>query len=157
MNTLVVYSTKHGATRQYAEDLARELPGQVTVVDLKAETTVDVSPYDTVVIGGCIYFGQVQKELKEFCANNSETLRHKRLALFTCGWFYDQQPELRLQTAFPAELLASATVKESLGGKMDPSRMNFMEKLVTRMVSGKLQSESRYSAEGIKRFAQALK
>ncbi|HEY3314540.1 MAG TPA: flavodoxin domain-containing protein [Bacillota bacterium] len=73
MKTVVVYSTKHGATRRYAETLARELPGEVTLVNLRENPNVDLSPYEQVVIGACIYVGQVRKEVKDFCARNLET------------------------------------------------------------------------------------
>jgi menaquinone-dependent protoporphyrinogen IX oxidase len=44
MNTLIVYASKHGATRTYAEKLAELLPDQVTVVDLKQNPGVDLTP-----------------------------------------------------------------------------------------------------------------
>ena len=37
MQILIAYSTKRGATREYAEGLARELSGQVTLVDLRTD------------------------------------------------------------------------------------------------------------------------
>lgn len=157
MRTLIAYATKHGATQEYAESLAQELSGQVTLLDLRKDVSFDLASFEQVVIGGAIYYGQVQKELRDFCARNLEALRQKRLGLFTCGWFYDQQPEQRLQAAFPRELLDVAVVKESLGGKMNPAKLNFFERLITKMVAGSTAPGSRYSQEAIQRFAQPLK
>ncbi|MFZ5924084.1 MAG: flavodoxin domain-containing protein [Bacillota bacterium] len=157
MQTLIAYSTRHGATREYAEGLARELPGQVTLVDLRENPGFDVSPFEQVVIGGAIYAGKVQKEVRDFCARNLDALRQKRLGLFICCWFQGQQAEQQLQGAFPRELLDSAVVKESLGGKVNPAELNFLERLITRAVAGVKESCSRYSEEAVRRFAQALK
>ncbi|MGE5623740.1 MAG: flavodoxin domain-containing protein [Methanocella sp.] len=155
MKTLVAYATNHGATKDYAEALARELPGEVTLVDLKAKPDCDLAPFDTVVLGAAIYAGQAPKALREFCARNLEALKQKRLGLFICCWFVDQA-EKELQAAFPAELLGTAVAKEAFGGRIDLARLTFFERLISKVVGVK-ESCSRYSEDAARSFAQALK
>lgn len=123
MKTLIAYATKHGATRQYAEQLAGQLPGETTLVDLKKDPGVDVSVFDTVIVGGAVYFGKVQKEVRDFCVRNLALLRNKRLGLFICCLFDGQQAERQLQTAFPGELLEAALVKDAFGGRVNPAEL----------------------------------
>ncbi|MBE3577025.1 MAG: flavodoxin domain-containing protein [Limnochordales bacterium] len=160
MKTLIVYASKHGATRQYAELLAGQLPGETRLVDLKKDPGVDVSPFDTVVVGGAVYFGQVQKEVREFCARNLATLRQKRLGLFICCLFGGQEAAKQLQAAFPAELLATALVKDAFGGRLDESQLSFSERLITRMIvrsAGIGQDGSAPTfTETVARFAERL-
>lgn len=155
MRTLIVYSTKHGATRKYAEALARELPGEVTLVDLRKDPGCDVSLYETVVIGGAIYYGQVQKELREFCLRHLEALRQKRLGLFTCCLLEGERDEQQLQGAFPGELRDAALARKAFGGVLDLTGLSFVERLITRVV-GLKESVTHYSKEAARQFAQAL-
>jgi menaquinone-dependent protoporphyrinogen oxidase len=160
VKTLIAYATKHGATRQYAEQLAGQLPGETTLVDLKKDPGVDVSVFDTVIVGGAVYFGQVQKEVRDFCVRNLALLRNKRLGLFICCLFDGQQAERQLQTAFPGELLEAALVKDAFGGRVNPAELTFAERLVTRVVArgtGMPEKCSRYSEDAIRRFARVLK
>jgi menaquinone-dependent protoporphyrinogen oxidase len=155
MRTLIAYSTKHGATRRYAEVLAKELPGPVTLVDLAKDPGVDVSPFEQVVVGGAVYAGQVRRELKEFCARNLEVLKQKRLGLFIACWF-QEQAERQLEAAYPPELLGSAVAKEALGGEINLPELTFFERLMSKVVGVK-ESCSRYSEESAREFARALR
>lgn len=156
MNTLIAYSTKHGATRRYAEELAGRLNGPVTVVDLRKEPGVDVSPFEQVVIGSCIYAGRVPKEAHDFCTRNLDALRQKRLGLFACGWQEGEGAKQQLWAAFPAELLSSAAVADSLGGDMNLEAMNFLERFAARVIAKVKESASHYSEELVSRFAESL-
>lgn len=159
MKTLIAYASKHGATRQYAELLAGQLPGETKLVDLKKDPGVDVSLFDTVIVGGAVYFGQVQKEVREFCAHNLAILRNMRLGLFICCLFDGQEAAKQLQAAFPAELLDTALVKDASGGRLDVAQLSFSERLVTRMVvrsTGIGQGNASTFSETVRRFAERL-
>lgn len=155
MNTLIAYATKHGATRDYAETLAKELPGAITLRDLRKDPNLDLTPFDTVVLGTAIYGGQAPKELREFATRNLEALKQRRLGLFICCWFVDQA-ERELQAAFPAELLSVAADTEALGGRIDLAKLSLFERLISKVVGVK-ENCSRYSEDSCRSFAQALK
>lgn len=157
MNTLIAYSTKHGATRKNAEALAKELPGPVTLVNLKSEPEIDISPFDTVIIGAGVYAGQAGKEVGGFCARNLEALKAKRLGLFICCWSEGEQAQQQLQSVFPGELLESAVVRDVLGGELNLTDMNLLERLIVRMIVKETKNASHFSQEAVRRFARPLK
>ena len=101
MRTLIAYTTRHGTTLRYAEAMARALSGEVVLTDLRQEPAVDISPFDTVVIGGAVYFGNVSPLLKEFCLSNIEELKRKNLGLFVCCCLDGEQAEKQMQAAYP--------------------------------------------------------
>jgi menaquinone-dependent protoporphyrinogen oxidase len=155
MNTLIVYASKHGATRTYAEKLAELLPDQVTVVDLKQNPGVDLTPYEQIIIGSAIYTGMAQKEVRTFCAKNLEQLKRKRLGLFICCLFDGQQGEQELEQAFPAELRTSALAVQRLSGNIDLAGLNFLERQMSRLVGVKASTFG-YSEQAVHTFAEAL-
>lgn len=140
MSTLIIYATKHGAARKCAENLSQKITGTVDLYNLKTETIPDLTPYEKVIIGGSIYAGTMHKEIKEFCTKNFNTLKEKKIGLFICC-MNKKASEMQLNNAFPKELLEQATAKMSFGGEFRFSEMNFMEKLITKMVSKVLSKE----------------
>lgn len=168
MSTLIIYSTKHGAAGKCALMLSKKISGQVDVHNLKEADAPDLARYEKVVIGGSIYMGRVQKEVSQFCSQNLETLRNKKLGFFLCCMFKDNL-EAQLNTNFPSELLERACAKESFGAEMRFSDMNFGEKLITKLVSKTIAKNdpkapsvdmksdmSMICEEAIDRFAQQM-
>ncbi|WHH57137.1 flavodoxin domain-containing protein [Petroclostridium sp. X23] len=134
MNTLIVYGTKHGTTEKCASLLSKKLNGKVDLHNLKTAGIPDIAPYDKVIIGGSIYAGRIQKEISQFCTQNLNAFKNKKMGLFICAMFKDNA-EAQLKNSFPEELLNAACAKECFGGEMKFSVMSFGEKFITKMVS----------------------
>lgn len=70
----VVYKSKHGSTKQYAEWIAEEVGADLFNADTCKGS--DMSDYDTIVFGGCIHAGGLQgieflrKNMKTFCVKD---------------------------------------------------------------------------------------
>jgi len=70
----VVYKSKHGSTKQYAQWIAEETGADLFDADTCKGS--DVSDYDTIVFGGCIHGGGIQgidflkKNMKTFCVKD---------------------------------------------------------------------------------------
>lgn len=83
---LVTYASKHGATREIAERIAKVLTEKgVTCTSLPAERVDDVATYDAVVAGSAVYIGKMRKEMRRFLAANENVLNAKPLWLFVSG------------------------------------------------------------------------
>ncbi|NLY38245.1 MAG: hypothetical protein GX044_02975 [Firmicutes bacterium] len=65
METLIAYSTRYGCVEKCAKMLAEKLDGKVTLVNL-LKMRVDPAPYERVIVGGSIYIGKIQKEVRDF-------------------------------------------------------------------------------------------
>lgn len=127
MKTLILYTTKHGTTTKCAELLAKKFPGQVDVMKL-SDNHPELTGYDTVILGGSIYAGKIQKDMKAFCSSYIDTLKRKRLGLFICCMSAAQADD-ELKASFPAELVAHATATARLGGGFKFKEIGFFEKM----------------------------
>lgn len=77
----VVYQSKYGATRKYAEWIVGELSCDLFEgKDIKAG---DLLPYDTIILGGGLYAGGVNGI--KLLTKNFSKFSDKNLILFTCG------------------------------------------------------------------------
>lgn len=81
MNTIVIYKSKYGSTRAYAEWIAEEL-------DCKAVDSADIKPddlvkYDTIVYGGGLYAEMIAGI--SLITKNPDKLADKKIAVFSTG------------------------------------------------------------------------
>jgi menaquinone-dependent protoporphyrinogen oxidase len=155
MKTLIVYASKHGSTRRYAEKLAELLPG-ADLSDLKKDMTPALDAFDTVIVGGSIHAGMVQKAVRRFCVRNGAVLAQKKLGLFISCMEEGEKARLQLKKAFPAELAARAAAVAFFGGAFDFEKMNPIERTIVRKVSGMKESISRFDEAAARDFARRL-
>jgi len=105
--TLVLYTTKHGATQRYAQRIATPLDGLVKEAAYakleKAKT------YDAIVIGCPVYMDKIKG--LDFFADHAKDLLDKRLVLFTCGLNDPAEPDVKEKL--------EAQLKEKLGDALD--------------------------------------
>lgn len=60
MATIIVYATKFSSTEKCARKIAEKLLSEVEVINLKSNPKVNLSKYDTVIIGGPIMVGEYE-------------------------------------------------------------------------------------------------
>ena len=101
--TLVLYTTRHGATQRYAERIAEPLDA---LVKEAAYARIDrAKTYDAIVMGCCVYGGKIKG--LDFFARHAGELADKRLVLYTCGLYDPAQDEVRGKL--------DAQIREALG------------------------------------------
>ncbi len=165
MKVLIAYGTKYGCTEKCAKLLAEKTSGEVRLCNLKETKKIQLSQYDKIIIGGSMYGGRIQKEVKEFCTQNLELLSKKQLGLFVCGMLMKKAQE-QLNASFPTELLEKAVAKDFFGGEFKFKDMNAMERFIVKMVAKsdkdlpnidtKQNTLSAIAMEKIDRFAEIM-
>ena len=157
MKTLIVYSSKHGTTEKAANILKSKITGEVDVVNIMLIAPTSLEKYDTIILGGSIYIGKVQKKLTDFITKSLPTLLEKRIGLFLCAGETDETlKEKELISAFPPVLFEHALVKDIFGFEIDISKLNFFEKFIMSKVKKVKTSVSELSEEKIYTFAEKI-
>lgn len=156
MKTIIVYGSKHGTTEKCSKILKCKLNGEIIIVNVKKDNIPDLAQFDNVIIGGSIYMGQIQKEIKHFCLNNINQLKSKNIALFICG-LNDKDIDVQLNNSFPKDLIESAIGIEYFGGEIIFKKMNFFEKLIIKMVTKTGIDTSKLLEENINKLAELIK
>ena len=62
MKTLIVFSSKYGMVERCAKIIAEKLGGAV-LENLRNNSDIKLSDYDTIIIGGSIYSGKIRDEI----------------------------------------------------------------------------------------------
>lgn len=133
---LIVYASKYGCTEKAAMQLKSRLDG-AEVVNLRYAKVPELAAYDTVILGGSIYYGRIRKDMAAFTAKYKQELLEKRLGLFICAGMTGEKGEQELKNAYPEMIYNKALVREVMGDEVYPDRISALDKWVLRVVKGK--------------------
>jgi menaquinone-dependent protoporphyrinogen oxidase len=157
MSYLIVYMSRHGTTAKVVDMLVEKLGQENTrCVNLEQEDAPSLNDFQTIIIGGSVRAGTIQRDLREFCSRNFETLIKKRLGLFMCFMNYDLQ-DVEFEDSFPQDLRAHAVAKGLVGGEFLLERMSMLERLAVKKVKGIEESVSRLDYNAIDEFIRDIK
>lgn len=152
MNTIIIYSSKYGCTADCANILKSKLSNNVLIVDIKDKNSkIELSKFDTVIIGSSIYVGSVSKEIRTFCNDNIELLNKKKVGIFLCCAF-SEQTDKYLASNFPSSLLKSAKSISVFGGEARLEKMKFFDKLIMKSVTKNDYNSLKISQDNINNF-----
>lgn len=146
--TIVLYGSKYGSTKQYAEWIAEELNADLLDVnDAKIQNT---EQYDTIIFGGAVYAGGIKGI--NFIVKNYAQLKNDKLIIFTCG-IADPSVDINRENLIKNVLkkFTKASVDEfalfHLRGAMDYSKMSFLHKTMMSALVKKIKNKSSLTDE----------
>ena len=140
MKAIVIYRSKYGSTKAYAEWIAEELG--CSAKELKSVKIEDLYDYDTIIYGGGLYAEVINGVY--FITKNLEKLKDKKIVVFStgitpldCRDYYDK---LVLEKNFKPEMLGKIKVFNFMG-KMIIDELSFVHrtalKSLKKLMSGK--------------------
>ena len=132
MKKLILYATKYGATAEIARRIAEKF-GDADTHDLKAPVP-DFTEYDCIIIGSSIYAGAFRKEVKNFFAQNEDKLLQKKFGVFASGMSRGDGGKV-FDENVPDKIKQATKATALLGGIFDPSKANFMERLIMKIIT----------------------
>lgn len=153
MNILIAYATRHGSTEKAAKILESKLSGRVTLHNFKRRSSLKLSEFDAIIVGGSIHAGQVQKKIKHFCNKNQKELSQKHLGLYLCC-MDKEQAQMQFEKAYPEELREHATMNGLFGGEFLFDKMNRIEKYIIKKIIKSDENKSEIDTIAIQRFAE---
>ncbi len=151
---VVVYESKYGYTKRYAEWLGEAL--SCPVFERKAFRPRNLSKYETVIYGGGIYAGVISGI--QFLRRNETLLSEKKVLLFTCGLADPDNPDNISNIRSFVEKAFSGKIPEQirlfhLRGGMDYSRLTFVHRsmmsILRKMLLKKADSERSWEGRQI--------
>ncbi len=141
-NILIIYSTTDGQTRKICHRLQQVIEQQkhhVTVLSIHDEPRIDLTSFDTIVIGASIRYGKHSPQIVDFIEKNRPLLESKPNAFFSVN-VVARKPEksrpennpylqrfLKRISWKPGELAVFA-------GKIDYPSYGFFDRLMIRLI-----------------------
>ncbi len=146
MRTLVVYASKHGATRGIAERIAVTLGEAGLQAEARqAAAVANLADWDALVIGSAVYAGRWQKEASHFVRRNRAVLASRPVWLFSSGPLgteaIDAHGHDAKAAAEPKEItelraLIGAQDHRVFFGALDPENLGIAGRLMRKTAAG---------------------
>lgn len=140
MSKIVLYRSKYGSTKKYAEWIASELGCEA--LDAKNIKIDDILQYDTIIYGGGLYAETINGVF--LITKNMEKLQDKKLIVYTTGItplkyreYYDKTV---LEKNFTSEMLKKIDVYNFMG-KMIIDELNFVHKSALKTLKKLMQNK----------------
>lgn len=137
----VVYKSKYGSTKQYAQWISEELDADIFSVEEAGK--VSFSRYDTIIFGGCINAGGIKGI--EFLKKNIKAFSGKRILTFAVGLNVDNEKNMQdcREINFVKKLADIPCF--FLPGAYNPAKVSGFDRklmgVVKKMVSGNADSD----------------
>lgn len=136
---LVAYASKAGSTSEVAQAIGETLRAQGANVDvLQIKHVKDVSAYQAVILGSAIRVGQWLPEAVNFVKTHQAELRQRPTAYFlVSGTLKENTPEVteKVSAALtPVRALLEPTSMGLFAGKMDFSKLSFLDRTIAKAV-----------------------
>jgi len=155
MKTIILYATKHGATREIATRISKHMDS-ATLHDLKQASTPALADFDCVIIGSPLYAGSIRKEARAFLTTHADQLRGKTVGLFLSGMAPTDEQKY-FAGNFSPNILQTAKAARLLGGIFNPQKAGAMAQFIMKAATKQSGYQDTISDEEIEQFAVAMK
>lgn len=159
MKTLIVYASQNGSTADCVEYLQRKLNGDVTTIAVDGKVP-KLNDFDTVIVGGSVHMGKIQRKITAFCKRNRKQLLEKKLGLFVCCYTAESEAGF-INSLYDESLLTHSTITSVFGGEMRYDKLNFAYRKLFESLNkiedfrqGFVEPEINYAE--IERFAEVV-
>ncbi|MCC6944435.1 MAG: flavodoxin domain-containing protein [Thermomicrobiales bacterium] len=137
MSVAIIVASRHGSTREIAEEMARCLRHHGIGSTLyEAGEPVTLRGRTGVIVGSAVYMGRWLKEARTFVDEHQEELRQRPVWLFSSGPVGVNATNQTIDEVMLTELVthSGALGHQTFLGKLDPSQLSRSERLLTRIV-----------------------
>lgn len=133
MRMILLYASKYGAAKELASKIANAT--QAEVMDIKGFHG-SIEDYGDIIFGSSVYAGMMRKEVKKFIKEHEEQLKSKRVFVYLSALNKNDSRKViteNINEAFYEHL----SYVDTLGGILDLSNMNMLEKGIIKMMNKK--------------------
>ena len=157
MKTLVIYSSKYGATEKCATMLKDKLGVDCTLANIALESHPNTDAYETVMIGSSIYAGKMKSDIISFVKNNEVKLKEKNIGLFLCCKDQGSEALSYIGQNMPTWVIEKAFIQSAFGHEINLEKMNFVERNILKMIFKVKESYSKIDENQIDEVVEAIK
>lgn len=155
MKTLIIYATKNGSVKEVANLLKKELKGDVKLLDAHNEKIEDISMFDNILIGSSIYFGQIDRKIKNFIHLHRPEIINRNIGIFLMAGERDTEiMQKQLKDAIPNDIFSKALAVTVIGSEIKLEKFTLLVRLILRYVKKIKSSYKDINKEKIKEFAE---
>ncbi len=129
--TAVIFASKLGSTKKAAHYIAEELGADV--FDLKDQSIIDLSRFGRVIFGSGIYGGKPNKLIVSFVQHNRGQLEGRKVGLFLCCAFRDEEAAAQCERVSKELGIADAVFFSGIRKQLRKGDMPGVDEYISRI------------------------
>lgn len=130
MKTLIIYKSKYGASKQYAEWLHEGLQGS-ELESLDWFETANIRKYDLIIVVSRTYLGDIQA--RKFLEENWAELKLKKVFLLAIGLVFNGEAKKTFER-IPEEIRSSINYLK-VPGRIDEKKLTVADRFIAKVMS----------------------
>ncbi len=155
MNTLIIYATKNGSVAEVAKLISKEINGKVDLINAHENKVEDISSYDNILIGSSVYFGQIDRKIKNFIFLHRPEIMKRKFGIFIMAGEKDEQAmERQLKDTIPNDIYTKANVLSVIGSEIKLNQFSWLVRFILKHVKKIKSSYKNIDSTKIKDFAK---
>ncbi|KKQ11823.1 MAG: flavodoxin domain-containing protein [Candidatus Babeliales bacterium] len=126
MKSLILYKSKYGSSKQYAQWLNQEINSDIFELD----KCPSLENYNVIILGGGVYMGKINGS--DFISKNWDALKNKKVILFSTSGAEPGTPEVMgfYENSLPQEIRTQIRYF-SLSGACSYKDLTFLHKILS--------------------------
>lgn len=134
MKTVIIYKSKYGTTKEYAEYINKNIPGsEISPIESFDINTLD--SYDNIILGSSVYAGMTF--YNKFLLDHWDILKSKKIFVFAVGMLPENHPSSKdAYKQIPVHIRKKIQYIK-LPGRILFHKLNLFEKLIIKMINNK--------------------
>lgn len=133
MMRVIIYKTKHGATRKVGKILSHYL-GDCLLMNIDDIDYPTLQKAETIIVGTPVYYGKLDSDIVSFIKNNQDLLIARDYCLYVIG-ILQSEFMTYVTNAFSFEILKHMKVIAGLGGALYYPDLAISEKMVLQVMN----------------------
>lgn len=127
MKTLIIYKSEHGATKQYAEWIHKDIKNS-DLFEVDEFNILDLNNYTHIIIGSSVYGGKMAT--LPFLTENFEAIKNKKTFFFTVGLIpSSNMMSQKMYEMIPSEIRSKIEYIK-LPGQITYMKPNFLQRWI---------------------------
>ncbi len=131
MKTIILYKTKNGSTKDYAEFIHSKISGSL-LMQIDSFDAARLEDFDTVILGSATYAGKIIA--LDFLIGSWQYMKNKNVILFTVGMMDPMSEASKQSYETIPEHIREKIHYLKVPGRLTSDRLNFLEKLMVKAV-----------------------
>ncbi|MEI7604392.1 MAG: flavodoxin domain-containing protein [bacterium] len=148
MRALIIYKSKYGTAKQYAEWIKEEVEADIFSID--DFNISEIQAYDKIIIVSATYMGVIKAD--KFLIENWNLLKDKKVYLVAVGLVFTEDA-VKTYEQIPAFIRKNIQYIK-IPGKIQYNRLNLFEKIMVKIMKGQnLDKVDRNTIKPVVEFA----
>ena len=155
MKTLIIFQTKYGSTRQYAEWIQTDLKADLENVNNADK--IDFSKYDRIIFGSLFYMGKIK--IKPFIVKHWDKIKNKKLVLYSVSGRKEDDPNVQVDYKKNFDLKYRRKMKYfNVQGRITYKDFTLIDQFLVKLARKKeLDAVKKENLKGILKYVKKIK